>query len=581
MIAYIIKSCASLLVFFGIYWFFLRREKIFEFNRFFLLIALVISLILPLISIPVHINAAPLHTYTQIFIPEVSESYSPVTNDFSPLFKSRKSGISSLMSVIYATGVILFLLRFLININSILIQIKKSDRIRFKKYSIVLINAKKNPYCFFRYVFLNKDDYLVGRIENDILRHELKHIEQLHTIDIILLELVKILSWYNPVCLLYDKAIRINHEYMADNAVIAGNKDIKGYIEKLVNFVPVPRAEQVSTGYSDSNVKSRILMMAKTASGKNGIRLTLVTISIFVFFILMSFKMISDEKPLAHNETGIIVNFLTTDSIQDNIRKRKINFSSESEKQSLLITDGKNRSDEAKDSPATVSYGAIDEKGVIINGNTVEQSKGNVEKSAQTTVQDKDSEAVIATASSNVLYRGIANKLEIAVPGIPSDRVTASISIGSIYRTNGGWEAVINDRMINECMIAVLINKKVISQKKFIVKDMPNPIAVLVSNRYVDYRSGHAYKQIVPSYIRVETGYADTTIRFSVTSFTFLTKSKTGDIEIPASGNALTVKMKSIISDLKKGTDIIFKDIKAQGPDGPILNLNPIIIKMD
>ena len=65
----------------------------------------------------------------------------------------------------------------------------------------------------------------------------MEHVRQSHTLDIILIELVKIFYWFNPVHLLYDRAIRINHEYLADNGVISDSPDIKSYTDKLLSYI--------------------------------------------------------------------------------------------------------------------------------------------------------------------------------------------------------------------------------------------------------------------------------------------------------------------------------------------------------
>jgi hypothetical protein len=84
-----------------------------------------------------------------------------------------------------------------------------------------------DPCCFFSNIYLNRDDYLKGRIDKELFDHELEHVRQSHTIDIILIELLKILYWFNPVHILYDRAIRINHELLADNEVLRDRSDIE------------------------------------------------------------------------------------------------------------------------------------------------------------------------------------------------------------------------------------------------------------------------------------------------------------------------------------------------------------------
>ncbi len=125
MIAYIIKSSISLLLMFGLYWFLLRKEKLFVFNRFFLIVSVVFSLVLPFISIPVNFQIAPqlneiIPSYNYV-APEVIVADNIVPSDLNisqPNVEKETTSISifTILLVLYISGVILFLIRFLRNI---------------------------------------------------------------------------------------------------------------------------------------------------------------------------------------------------------------------------------------------------------------------------------------------------------------------------------------------------------------------------------------------------------------------------------------------------------------------------------
>ena len=301
MIAYIIKSSISLILLFGLYWFLLRKEKLFVFNRFFLLLSVIFSLILPLISIPVYFqtihepeNIIPAHNYV---IPEISKSENFVSGEINSDQSAvviQPSGIDlpAILMVIYLSGTILFFLRFLKNIYSISHRIKLSEKIRFKGYRLILINEDTNPYCFFNNIFINRDDYLNFRIDNQLLNHELEHIRQYHSLDIVFIELIKIFYWFNPVHLLYDRAIRINHEYLADNGVISYDCDIQSYMNKLISFIIGRSNIPLTSGSNHSFTKKRLLMMTKTKSGSSvhGLRIATTLTLILVFSLFISFK---------------------------------------------------------------------------------------------------------------------------------------------------------------------------------------------------------------------------------------------------------------------------------------------------
>ena len=327
MIAYIFKSSLSLIILFGLYWFLLRKEKLFVFNRFFLVASVVFSLVVPFISIPVNFQVTPqindiVPTYNYV-IPEISTADNIVTGDpnisqSAKVMHPSSINISVILLALYISGVGLFLIRFLRNLFMIFRRSKLSEKINFKGYRIVLTKDKTGPCCFFDSIFLNREDYLNGRIDKELLEHELEHARQSHTIDIILIELVKIFYWFNPVHVLYERAIRINHEYLADNGVINDNPDIKSYADKLLNFITGRSNMSLTSGSNHSFTKKRLLMLTKTKSKSfiYGLRITITLISILIFSLLISFKK-SNGQPSNKDADSSGLTDLQTQTLKD------------------------------------------------------------------------------------------------------------------------------------------------------------------------------------------------------------------------------------------------------------------------
>jgi hypothetical protein len=126
MTAYILKSSLSLIILFGLYWFLLRKEKLFEFNRFFLVLSVVFSLLVPFISIPVNFQTTPVQeNFIPAYVPEINSTYNVVAdgeNNSQPYIEKQPSAIniSAVLLAIYVAGVIVFLVRFLRNIYIII-----------------------------------------------------------------------------------------------------------------------------------------------------------------------------------------------------------------------------------------------------------------------------------------------------------------------------------------------------------------------------------------------------------------------------------------------------------------------------
>jgi hypothetical protein len=188
----------------------------------------------------------------------------------------------------------------------------------------------------------------------------------------------------------------------------------------------------------------------------------------------------------------------------------------------------------------------------------------------------KAQDAVVSAAKMNVLYRGITNPIEIAVPGVKSGNVTATITNGTIKRVAYGWEVIPGDQA--ESIITVSVNNKKVSEKSFRVKYIGAPVAV-----FSGQSDGTISKDVALTTGELEAKLinSDWDIKFEIVSFTLLSSNSIGDMMELAKGNKLTDKMKSIIANCKKGQKIIFKDIKAIDPDGKIRELNPIILELD
>jgi lipopolysaccharide export system protein LptA len=300
MITYIIKSSLSLIVLFGLYWFILRHEKLFKFNRVFLIFSVLISLAVPFISIPLSIvdkesqenilttlnSAIPTYSSEQIAFNSLAPQPS-YENKWIPAPVTERI-YCKILIFLYISGVLIFLVRFIRNIFFIYRQMRMSEKITFSGHRLVLTDNQINPFCFLNTIFVSKQDYYNNYIAAELLTHEIEHIKQSHSIDVIFIELIKIIYWFNPILILYGRAIRVNHEYMADNGVIQGSSDINNYAEILLNFVSCKRDIPITSGFNQSLTKKRLMMLTRSKS--KGIILkirVLITLGLVIILTLL------------------------------------------------------------------------------------------------------------------------------------------------------------------------------------------------------------------------------------------------------------------------------------------------------
>jgi beta-lactamase regulating signal transducer with metallopeptidase domain len=101
---------------------------------------------------------------------------------------------------------------------------------------ITLLNKKVSPFSFFRTIYINEGAYISGEIDNDLILHETAHASQLHSLDILFMELIQIFYWFNPFVYLFKRLIKVNHEFLADEFVIKSGSDKIEYSNKLINY---------------------------------------------------------------------------------------------------------------------------------------------------------------------------------------------------------------------------------------------------------------------------------------------------------------------------------------------------------
>jgi sporulation protein YlmC with PRC-barrel domain len=165
-----------------------------------------------------------------------------------------------LLQYVYLIGLAIFVLNFLIQLMLIFFQKATNPTLKDGRYTIVEINQDKAPFSFGNWIFINPTKYDWDTY-NQILSHEKIHIQQRHTFDILLAELVIIIQWFNPFAWLYRKAVENNLEYLTDYEMLYQGTERKAYQMNLLR-VSVPQLPlNLTTNYNQSFLKKRIAMM--------------------------------------------------------------------------------------------------------------------------------------------------------------------------------------------------------------------------------------------------------------------------------------------------------------------------------
>lgn len=274
MIFYLLKSVSCSAVLLIAYWGILRTEKIYTFNRFFLLGGLLMSICLPFISIqlPEYFFITPISHFiswpaqTPATLLTVPADLPFVFTDDSKSFAFPTNPWIWPCWGMYGLVFAALLIRFCHNLRLIWRSIVQNKIVQKGNLRIVLLPETILPYSFFNYVFVNQIEYEAHRIEPEIWQHEEAHINQWHSVDVLLVECCKIIFWFNPVVWFYRPAIVLNHEFLADEWVLKTHPNPSVYQYLLLNRFHNSVGPMLVSSFNYQITKTRFAMMYKTTS---------------------------------------------------------------------------------------------------------------------------------------------------------------------------------------------------------------------------------------------------------------------------------------------------------------------------
>ncbi len=303
MAEYLIKVVLCQVILFLFYHFFLAKEKIHQFNRFYLIFSLLFSVIIPLIKIPAYFPAAL--DFSPLILTEESQVGQPSIADQTPSFS-----FSKWVTLLYISAFLFFTFRMIRNLFRINLIAMSDKKIVCKGYEIILTESEILPYSFLKRIFINRKEYESGKISDELLMHEVYHIQQQHSIDLIIAEIIQVLFWFNPILILHKRAIRLNHEYLADNAVIENQIELCDYQKILVEAVSANNLLPITSGFSTSWTKKRLLMMTKDKSVfSSAFKIVLAVPIIFLITVSFIFSGETNESKSKKELSEIFTNY--------------------------------------------------------------------------------------------------------------------------------------------------------------------------------------------------------------------------------------------------------------------------------
>lgn len=263
MMLYVIKAAITLALLYSCFFLFLSKETFHRFNRCMLVGIMLVSLFMPMF----HFTTEHPTTLNE----EVYQMQNYIEHDTAPIIVTAQQaqGITWIQALtwIYMAGVVLMLILTLVQATSLIRFMSSGVRhTDTQGNTVILHNNDVPPFSIFRYIVMSVKDYESCR--QYILTHEQEHIRLGHTYDLLLLQGMKTLMWFNPFIWFLSRDLKAVHEYEADQAVINQGIDAKSYQQLLVMKVVGNRLQPFTNNLNHGSLKKRIVMMYQKPSNR-------------------------------------------------------------------------------------------------------------------------------------------------------------------------------------------------------------------------------------------------------------------------------------------------------------------------
>ena len=286
---YLLESSFCLVIFYMFYQIMLKKETYFQFNRFYLIGSAILSLLIPIINID--FNSASHITGAEQIYPLINQLndiqigiQQTITQESSILHIS----VADIINWIYMAGFFLMALKLFNGLFKLFGIINRSPKLKDLNHTF-LISEDVPAASFFSYVFWKDKHDKSDPIQKTILDHEMVHVRQWHSLDVVIMEIMVIIKWFNPLIYLFRNSLKKTHEFIADKYVTDSMGDKLSYASILLNNSDSTDTPPISNHFY-GNIKERIEMLAVKKSARIQqfkyfaiIPLTIILFSLFSF----------------------------------------------------------------------------------------------------------------------------------------------------------------------------------------------------------------------------------------------------------------------------------------------------------
>lgn len=264
---YFLQVNVGLILFYALYKLVCTRDTFFRSRRFILIVSLVLPFILPFIDVREWLESRDrmimlTHFDYSAVLPEIVVGSEAVETG------NRVFVLSEWIGYLYLAGVVVLLVRLAVQAFSLYRLIVRMPEKEINGVRVKCLNDPSGPFSFFGWIFMNPAAVKEDEI-NEILTHEMAHVKQHHSVDVLLAEMVSICCWMNPFAWLLKREVRLNLEFLADRKVMEAGFATKSYQYHLLGLA-YNHKYGLSNNFNFSHLKQRIIMMNKKKSNATG-----------------------------------------------------------------------------------------------------------------------------------------------------------------------------------------------------------------------------------------------------------------------------------------------------------------------
>lgn len=297
---YSIKVAICLVAFYLFYKLLLSRDTFHAFNRATLLLLMLLSLVLPFVSLsidePTVVNNGMVQVEQLLVAGVTGEDTQPASLT-----------LVQVLFMVYMVGVVVSVGREIVSLAGLYKLISGRDHVTIDNgIRIIVIDGDMAPFSWFNNIVISRSDYESGRRE--ILIHEMAHISHHHSLDILLCNVLLIFQWFNPAVWLLRRELRNIHEYEADEAVLASGANAAEYQLLLIRKAVGERLFSMANNLNHNSLKKRITMMlTKRSNPWNRVKVLLtVPVAAVAVVAFATPKAESLSREIEHESDAIV-----------------------------------------------------------------------------------------------------------------------------------------------------------------------------------------------------------------------------------------------------------------------------------